>query len=171
MLVIKQQTSSESRWTHDLLHEIWHAAQEPDMAERTVLEAEEMSEERRNSEEEITASRFAVAVLLRCRGHELAELCLSQAKHNLRRLKSVVQRIAVQEDVPVDALAYYLAFRLQSEQGQDWWGPATNLQVVGNPWKIVRDIFFEHVNFSRLTDPDREILAQALTPWEEVANV
>jgi len=171
VLVIKQQTSSESRWTFDLLHEIWHAAQEPDKAERTVLEAEEMSEERRNSEEETIASKFAGAVLLGGRGHELAELCLSQAKHNLRRLKSVVERVAVQEDVPVDALAYYLAFRLYSEQGEDWWGPATNLQVVGNPWEIVRDIFFEHVNFSRLADPDREILAQALTPWEEVANV
>ena len=46
------------RWAHDLFHELWHAGQEPHLAERTVLEAEEMSPERRESEEERTASRF-----------------------------------------------------------------------------------------------------------------
>lgn len=171
VIVVKQKTSSESRWAFDLLHEIWHAGQEPELEGRTFLEAEEMSDERRNSEEEIGASRFAGAVILGGQGQRLADLCLEQANNDIPRLKSVVQRVAIEEAVPVDALAYYLAFRLYSEQGRDWWGVATNLQVDGDPWLIVRDIFFEHVDFSRLSDPDKEILAQALTPWQEESNV
>ena len=39
VIVLKQRSSSESRWTYDLFHELWHAGQEPDLPERTVLEA------------------------------------------------------------------------------------------------------------------------------------
>lgn len=170
VIVLKQRTSSESRWAFDLLHETWHAAQEPDEAERTVLEDDEMSGERRNSEEERTASRFAGVVLLAGRGHELAEECIRRANNYLPGLKDVVQRVAFRENVSTDALANYLAFRLAAEQGKDWWGAATNLQAMGNPWGVVRDVFFERASFSQLSDPDRDILAQALAPWVEVAN-
>ena len=170
VIVLKQRSSSESRWTHDLFHELWHAGQEPDMAERTVLEAEEMSPERRESEEEITASRFAAAILLQGRGPELASKSLAEAGNDLRRLKSAVQRVATREDVPVDSLANYLAFRLFAEQGEKWWGVANNLQPVGNPWEIVRNIFFERADLTNLAEPDRELLAQALSPWEDAIH-
>ncbi len=171
VIVLKQRSSSESRWTHDLFHELWHAGQEPDLAERTVLEAEEMSRERRESEEERTASRFAAAILLQSRGQELADKCLAEAGHNLRRLKTAVQRVATREGVPVDSLANYLAFRLAAEQGENWWGVANGLQPIDNPWEVVRNIFFERADFTNLAEPDRELLAQALTPWEDVAHV
>ena len=171
VIVLKQRSSSESRWMHDLFHELWHAGQEPDMAERTVLEAEEMSPDRRESAEERTASRFAAAILLESRGQELADKCLAEAGHNLRRLKAAVQRIATREGVPVDSLANYLAFRLAAEQGENWWGVANGLQPAGNPWEIVRNVFFERADFTNLAEPDRELLAQALTPWEDVAHV
>ena len=171
VIVLKQRSSSEARWTHDLFHELWHASQEPDAPERTVLEAEEMSHERRESEEEKTASRFASAIILENRGQELAEKCLAEAGHNLRRLKAAVQRVASREDVPVDSLANYLAFRLAVEQGENWWGVANGLQLLGNPWEVVRNIFFERADFTNLAEPDRELLAQALTPWEDFAHV
>jgi len=170
VIVLKQKTSSESRWAFDLLHEVWHAGQEPDQAERTVLEDDEMSEERRNSEEERIASRFAGAVLLDGRAQEIAEQCLREASSDLRRLKAAVQRVAVRENIPMDGIANYLAFRLDAEKGRNWWGTAKNLQVMGNPWRIVRNVFFERASFSQLADPDREVLAQALTPWEEATN-
>ena len=171
VVVLKQRTSSESRWAYDLLHELWHAGQEPGSSERTVLEADEMSEERRQSPEEITANRFAAAVLLDGRSQQLAETCLSEAGGNLRRLKAAVQRVAVREGVPVGALANYLAHRLAAEQGLNWWGTANNLQVTGKPWNIVRDVFFERSELGGLAEPDRELLAQALTSWEEEERV
>ena len=168
VIVLKQRSSSESRWTHDLFHELWHASQEPDLAERTVLEAEEMSPERRESEEEKTASLFAAAILLQSRGQELADECLAEARNHLPGLKVAVQRVAAREGVPVDSLANYLAFRLSAEQGENWWGVAAGLQPAGNPWGVVRNVFFERADFAKLAEPDRELLAQALSPWEDV---
>ena len=168
VIVLKQRSSSESRWVHDFFHELWHAGQEPDLAERTVLEAEEMSSERRESEEEKTASRFAAAVLLQGRAQELADKCLREARNDLSRLKATVQRVAMREGVPVDSLANYLAFRLASEQSVNWWGVANGLQPVGNPWDVVRNVFFERADFTNLAEPDRELLAQSLSPWEDV---
>ena len=166
VIVLKQKTSSTSRWAFDCLHECWHAAQEPELPERTVLELHEMSNERRRSQEEATASRFAGAVLLDGRGQELAGMCLSAAQFDLRRLKSAVQEIAAQEGVVVDDLANYMAFRLADEQGQNWWGTANNLQSIDSPWDVVRNVFFERADLTKLSEPDREILAQALAPWE-----
>ena len=171
VIVLKQRSSSDSRWAHDLFHELWHAGQEPHLAERTVLEEEEMSPARRQSEEEKTASRFAAAVLLQSRGQELADTCLTEAGHNLRRLKATVQRVAAREGVPVDSLANYLAFRLSAEQGENWWAVANSLQPIGNPWEVVRNVFFERADFTSLAKPDRDLLAQALTPWEDVIHV
>ena len=170
VIVLKQKTSSESRWTFDLLHEFWHAGQEPGVPERTVLEPDEVAEHRGSWEEEKNASRFAGAILLNGRGQELAERSLAAAGNNVRLLKSTVQRVAKQEGVPVDSLANYMAFRLAAEQGQNWWGTANSLQSVGNPWAVVRNVFFERADFSKLSGPDRELLAQALAPWEEATH-
>jgi hypothetical protein len=169
VIVLKQKSSSEARWMHDAIHELWHASQERNEADRTVLEPDEMSDDRRSDEERI-ANQFAGAVLLAGRGQDLAGKCLARANNDLLRLKTAVQQVARQESVPVDALANYLAFRLADEQGADWWGAATNLQPPGNPWRTVRAIFFERVDFSRLAEPDRQVLAQALVPWEEAAS-
>ena len=111
VIVLKQRSTSESKWAYDLFHELWHAGQEPDLPERTVLEAEETASERRESDEEKTASRFAAAVLLQGRAHELARKCLAEANNDVRRLKAAVQRVADKEGVSVDSLANYLAFR------------------------------------------------------------
>jgi hypothetical protein len=88
----------------------------------------------------------------------------------LQRLKNIVVQVASEESVPSDALANYLAFRLADEQNTDWWGTASNLQTRGNPWGTVRTVFFERADFSRLAEADREILSQALAPWEEGAR-
>ena len=169
IIVLKQRTASESRWLFDLLHEIWHAGQDPDLPERTVLEPEEGIVDISLSDEETMASRFSAAVLLSGRGQELAEKCLSTAKNDLRRLKAAVQRVSSEEGVPVDSLANYMAFRLSVEQGQNWWGTANSLQSIGNPWNTVRDVFFARSDFTTLADPDRDLLAQALAPWKEVS--
>ena len=171
VIVLKQKTSSESRWAFDLLHELWHSGQEPDSPERTVLEPDESATGEDLSDEEKTASRFAAAVMLNGRGHKLAEECLRAASYDLRRLKIAVKNLALQEGVSVDALANYMAFRLAAEQDQNWWGTASRLQEDGDPWNIVRNVFFERADLTRLAEPDQELIAQALAPWREVSHV
>ncbi|MDP2857267.1 MAG: helix-turn-helix transcriptional regulator [Bacillota bacterium] len=162
VIVAKQKTPSQSRWMFDVFHEVWHASQEPEQADRTVIEDDDMSSERRSSKEERTASQFAGAVLLGKSPQKLAELCLNEANRDLRFLKSAVERVAASEDVPIDSLANYVAFRLSLE-GENWWGTASNLQERGqNPWLIARDVLLEHVDLSRLADPDLRLLQQAL---------
>lgn len=167
VIVLKQKTSSESRWAFDLLHELWHAGQEPDLPERTVLEPDDSETGRTSGDEERTASRFAAAVLLDGRGQQLAELCLAAANNDLRRLKKGVQDVASREGVAVDSLANYMAFRLSVEQGQNWWSTANTLQPIGTPWTTVRNVFFERADFTKLSEPDAELLSQALISWED----
>ena len=128
VIVLKQRTRSVARWLNDLLHEYFHAANSPDLEEHPVIEEEEMSPTRRQSKEELAASRFAGDVMLDGRAEELAERCVEAAKGSVERLKSAVTRVAKQEGVAVDALANYMAFRL-SLQNINWWGGSSQSPV------------------------------------------
>jgi len=162
MIVLKQKTSSSSRWMFDALHETYHTLQEPKQPNLVVVEHADMSKERLSSEEEITASQYAGAVLLGKNPQLLAEQCIEEANRDLRMLKSAVKRVASSENVPVDSLANYLAFRLSLE-GQNWWGTAENLQNGDpNPFLIAKDVLLEHVDLSKLTDSDIQLVQRAL---------
>jgi transcriptional regulator with XRE-family HTH domain len=166
VIVLKQQTSSSARWLFDLLHELFHASREPNLDERTVVEAEETAIERRESQEEIEVNLEAGNVLLGGRAEELSQMCVEAAKGSVERLKRVVPQIANREKVSVDLLANYIAFRL-SLQGINWWGAATNLQTADqNPWQIARDVLLEQSNFGRLNEVERNLLLQALSDLE-----
>lgn len=166
IIVLKQRTWSAARWLIDLLHELRHAGQDPNKDQLAVVEADETTRVARASPEEQVATRFAGDVVLASRAEELAELCVNAAKNSVERLKTAVPRVALQENVPVDALANYMAFRL-SLQGTNWWGAATNLQEVGpDPWQTARNLFLEQVVFERLNEIDRDLLLQALSDTE-----
>ncbi len=169
VIVLKQRTPAIARWLHDNLHEFRHAGEEPDQPERTIIEAPETSPERRESDEEVEATMFASDVVLNGRSEELARLCVQATKRRgrgsgrLELLSSVLPGVAEREGVPTDSLANYMAFRL-SLQGENWWGPAMNLQRTDeDPWRIARDILLEHAKLSRLSGLDRDLLARALT--------
>jgi transcriptional regulator with XRE-family HTH domain/Zn-dependent peptidase ImmA (M78 family) len=166
VIVLKQQTKSAARWLSDLLHELWHAAQEPELDKRTVIEDSETAQERRESQEEKTATRFAGHIVLAGRAEDLVTLCQDEAKGSIERLKRVVPLVAARENVSVAALANYMAFRL-SLQGENWWGAATNLQAEDtdytDPWQTARDFLLERANFGRLNEVDRNLLLQALS--------
>ena len=171
VIVLKQRSASESRWTFDLLHELWHAAQEPDQPERTVLEyGNETITEENGFIEERQAGQFAGAVLLKGQGNQLVKRCLEEAHYDLRQLKGAVARIAARENVRTADLANYIAFRLMARK-QNWWGAAASLQPRTDPWNTVREVFFDKFDFSRISEPDREFLAQAIRPWESTAHV
>ena len=161
-IVLKQNVEARSRWLFDLLHELFHAGQRPESETLEVIEADETSDERRNSDEEIAASQFAGDVVLDGKAESLAQACVHAAKNSVERLKSVVPKIAAQHGVGVGALANYLAFRL-SWQGVNWWGAAANLQADdGDPWTIARDVFIERFPYHIESELDRQLLDRAL---------
>jgi len=168
VIVLKQQTASESRWLHLLLHEFRHTGEEPGKANREKIEAEETSKERRESEEEVLCSEFAGEVTLDGRPDELEDMCVESSGGKVSLLKNVVQRVAAREKVSVGALANYMAFRLWQEEVTNWWGAAANLQEPSEgPWQIARDIFLQHADFESLSDVDRNLLQQALSAVED----
>ena len=161
-IVLKQTSKHEARWTFDLLHEVFHAAQRPEEETFELVEAEATSDERRESGEEIAASQFAGDVMLDCKADDLAEDCVEQAGNMVPRLQRVVRRVAKKRGVSVGALANYLAFRL-SWHGLNWWGAAANLQREDqDPWIVARDVFVERHPYRIEDEIDRSLLDRAL---------
>lgn len=166
IIVLKQRTRSLSRWLFDLLHELYHAAQDPDKSELSLIEASPASEERRESPAEEAASQFAGDVILAGRAEELAQICVDEAKGKVEWLKAAVPRVADRENVAVDGLANYMAFRL-SLQDINWWGTAENLQDTdSDPWEIARNMLLEHGKLEELNEVDRGLLMLALSEGE-----
>jgi transcriptional regulator with XRE-family HTH domain len=162
VIVLKQNSRHESRWSFDLLHELFHAAQHPNKEAMEVIETDETSAERRESDEEIAASQFAGEVILGGQADQLALDCVNAAKGSIERLKKVVPEIAVRASVSTGALANYMAFRL-SWQNINWWGAASNLQSGdADPWAIVRDVFLARFSFVFDNDLDHRLLERAL---------
>jgi Zn-dependent peptidase ImmA (M78 family) len=158
-IVLKQSLRSESRWSFDLFHELYHASEEPDRLELAVVDDEGTSV----AAVEAEASSFAGDVLLRGRAEALAEEAVREAYGRLEWLKSVVPKVALRHDVSVAALANYLAYRL-SMQEENWWGAARNLQRDGeDPWSVARDEFVLRANLSDLDDVDEQVLSSALS--------
>lgn len=162
VIVLKQRSKHASRWLFDLLHEWDHAASRPEIDTLEIVEADETSDERRNADEEVAASRFAGEVLLDGRAEELAQACVEEAGGSVERLKGAVERVADREGVDVGALANYMAFRL-SWQGLSWWGAAANLQSDDeDPWSTARDVFIDRFPWTFEHSLDRELLNRAL---------
>jgi transcriptional regulator with XRE-family HTH domain/Zn-dependent peptidase ImmA (M78 family) len=162
VIVLKQNTRSEARWLFDLMHEFAHAGQHPEMETLEIIEGDETSAERRESPDEIAASRFAGAVLLKGQAEQLTASAVKEANGSVERLKSVVPRTAEAAGVSLGALANYIAFRL-SLQRINWWGAATNLQKGGaDPWSVARDVFYERFSFTLDSRTDRDLLEAAL---------
>jgi transcriptional regulator with XRE-family HTH domain len=161
-IVVKQQAFFLARWLYDLSHETGHVAKHITDATPTVIEAEEISPFS-DEDEEIEASEFAEELLFEGRTEELADLCVKEAKNDLRMLKSAVLRISQKENIAADLLANYLAFRL-AHQGENWWGAANNLQISEpSPLTLARNEFMKRVNLDKLDEQDRRIVVQALS--------
>lgn len=171
VIVVKQQTLSEARWIIDLLHELWHAAQNPELPEHGVIEDEPPYSNSDQLTEEQIATDFAADVVFKGRADDLAEECAVASNRRLEWLKSAVQKVASKHNVRVDLLANYLAYRLSLE-GQNWWATATRLQSPQiDPWQQVRDFIVGNLKWDVLSDSDRNLLSQAFETQEyEYAN-
>lgn len=164
LVVLKQKTRSLARWLFDLLHELFHASQEPELPERTILEAASEVDAVVASNEEQHAMQFAGDVVLDGRAQTLAEECVKAAGGKVERLKQAVPTVASRHGVDVGCLANYLAFRLSlNPEPINWWGTASVLQVPGaDPFRLASETLLEQIDFSRLNEQDRCLLAEAL---------
>lgn len=163
VLVTKQITGSESRWIFDLLHEFFHATENQSATQLEILELPPDAVERRESEEELSANKFAIHILLGDGGESLLEECLLAAQGQVPRLKSAVETVAARNKVEVGALANCLAYRLALD-GINWWGTAQNLdKSEGDPWMTARDVFLSKFKFSHVDETECRLLQQALT--------
>ena len=161
-IIVKQGMRTTSRWLVDLLHELYHAATEPDGVVELASVVDEDIEE--------LANEYAAAVALGGRAEELFEAAVNEANGKLPFLKRSVQVIAAKENVPLGVFANVLAWRLMPEH--DWWGAAANLQVgEDDPWEIVRDVMLERVDLSQLPEPDQRLVMAALRDDRDLSNV
>lgn len=165
IIVLKQTTNAQSRWAHDLLHEIKHVMDHLNDFDTSIIEGEEIlpgSSSSFASPKEREATRFATDVLLQGRAEALTKRAVAAAEGSMERLKSAVQRVAEVERVPVDGLANYVAARLSRER-KDWWGAASNLQVTDpSPWVVAREELLAHIEPDSLSEQDRTQLLRAL---------
>lgn len=168
VVVLKQGERSAAKWLIDLLHEVFHAACNPDRANNAVVEEEETSEHRRTDPEEQHATWFASLVATLGRAEELFKKVISDTGGNERFFKSAVARIATTTEIDVGVLANYVAHRL-ALQGHSWWSTAANLQDRSvDPLAVARDTFFRRFDFSNLDENGLELLQLAL--HDEVHN-
>lgn len=167
VVALNQSTQSAARWLFDLLHELRHLLGASKSLQYSRVELSPISPDSDDeSEDEIAANNFAEDVLLDSRADDLAELCVTRAKHSVERLKAVVPQVAAEQGVEADALANHLAYRL-AQQEQDWWGAATNLQITEpRPVEIARRVLFEHIDPTALERYDRELLLRSQTQQE-----
>jgi Zn-dependent peptidase ImmA (M78 family)/DNA-binding XRE family transcriptional regulator len=167
VIVLKQRVRYESRWLFDLLHEIWHAIQEPEKEERTLIDFEDEELYKQYTREERTAHRFAGEIILAGKAEKLAEKCMERAHFNGPALKNAVIDVAKDENIPVDGLANYLAYRLSMEDF-NWWPVANNLQTKSrNPWIVCRDVFLEKAKLENLDESEQLLIFNALYDEEE----
>ena len=88
---------------------------------------------------------------------------IKEAQSNIYKLKTAVSRLAIRENVPLDALANYIAYRLQYEQGQNWWGTAQNLQIrIPDIQQIAMNVLLDNVDLSQLSGLDLDLLRRSL---------
>ena len=77
-------------------------------------------------------------------------------------LKRAVVTVAEANSVNVGVLANYVAYRLQVDSNEDWWGTATNLQPESDDaFSIAASVFRERFDFGKLSKDDRRIVELA----------
>lgn len=165
VIVLKQQDKSYSRWLFDLLHEYWHATQEPKLLEREVIDLSEGLSGKLTDQEEIDANKFAEDVIFEGKGEELFDECFHLSRGRIPLLKSKTQQVAFENHVDIASLANFVAYKV-SLLGYSWWGAARNLQELGNPYHKTYEIMNNRLDFSLfylLEDPfEQELIERVL---------
>jgi transcriptional regulator with XRE-family HTH domain len=163
VVVIKQSSRFNERWAFDLLHEIYHAGESPQSTSITAIEGDATSSERRESDDERAANEFAGNILLNGRASELYDEVIKRSDGNIAFYKRNTTIVANEYGVGVGYLANYVAFRLKTDVGTDWWGACINLQSDGDdPYITAKNLLLSHLDLTLLNEDDAELLTDAL---------
>jgi transcriptional regulator with XRE-family HTH domain/Zn-dependent peptidase ImmA (M78 family) len=164
VVVLKQRTPWESRWTFDLAHELAHLARHVGGLTPSIVEIGEIDPMTNDDADEQEASDFAGEVLLGD-PDKLAQELAHRTGGSLPRLKGQIASVAAETQVEPDALANYMAWRLALE-GQDWWATAATFQDdSGRAPEVARNVLRARINWDLLDDDDTALLSAALD-WE-----
>lgn len=162
VIVLKQARRLPAIWLFDLLHEMKHAIDEPEIPEREAIEIDATDRGRRDSPEEVAANDFAASVIFGVDPDALFHLVWEKSRHEIALVKRAVSLVARKEGLNEGALAYFAAYRLALE-GLDWWAAATSMQEVRtDPWEIARDVYLQNVRLDQLETIDRDLVLRAL---------
>jgi transcriptional regulator with XRE-family HTH domain len=162
VIVLKQRTPWESRWTFDLGHELGHIARHLDTSRPSLVELAETNPlAPTDDDDEQEANDFAGELVL-SDADAIAQEAAERSLHRLPRLKREVSAVAHEHKVDPGALASYVAWRLELE-GQNWWATAAKLQdpAVDAP-RLASIALLERLDWERLTDDDATLLRAAL---------
>jgi Zn-dependent peptidase ImmA (M78 family)/DNA-binding Xre family transcriptional regulator len=164
VIVLKQSARLSSRWLFDLVHELYHASEEPRLQAFGAIDGDATDDNRRMAESEQAANEFAGNVLLNGRAATLFSRVLSLADLKVQRIKGAVARVSEAEAEDVGVLANYCAYRLKNDHFIDWWGTAMNLQKDEvDAFELTKDVFLERFPLNDLSADDRALLEQALS--------
>jgi Zn-dependent peptidase ImmA (M78 family) len=165
-ILLNQRTVSRDIWLFSLFHEFWHVIENKNI-EETFIEYMNIDDlfkrgiERDDEEEK--ASRFATAVLIGQPPGALLKEAMKLADHDLLKLKKATTEISKREGISAGALANYIAFRLQDEKHENWWGTAQALQEKITDIQIItRDILLDNIDLSNISGMDLDLLRRAL---------
>lgn len=163
IIVLKQNTKYHARWIFDLLHEVYHIFAHLDNDNSGVIEEEELNPiSNSNAKEELEANTFANHFIFGTNPELFAKKCLEDADWKMEKLKQAVKDIAKYENIEVDFLANYLAFRL-SYTGQNWWGTASKLQINSpKPFDIAAKTLKSKISMENLNAIDFNLLNSAI---------
>jgi hypothetical protein len=163
VIVLKQRTLLAARWENDTAHELGHIADPTTTTNDDHVDLIENPFLLRSHPREEYAIRFAATLFFGGQEELLATECVERAHNKVELLKGVVPDIATKHHVSPDHLANYLAFRL-APQGINWWGAATNLQQArDNPYGLALHHLNRHLDTTKLSSEDRDLLANALS--------
>ncbi|OMC63332.1 hypothetical protein BK121_27810 [Paenibacillus odorifer] len=158
VIVLKQQSNSSAKWMFDLLHEYWHATQDPELLEREVVDISETLLRLNDDKEEIEANDFANNVIFDGKSEEILTQCYTVSGGKIANLKKSVITVARFNNVDVSSLANLVAYDV-SANGNNWWGAAQNLQLADNPYTIVFDILEQRLRVNEINDyVDRDLI-------------
>ncbi|WP_336663950.1 hypothetical protein [Kurthia gibsonii] len=144
-----------------MLHEYWHATQEPDLQERSVIEEAANSPIRLENQEEKDANNFSAEVILMGKTKILLNECFTKTQGKISYMKNSVIEVAERNKVDVGVLANTMAYEL-SKEGYNWWGAANNFQNKSeDPCQIAKEILKERITISNeLENIDKELLLE-----------
>lgn len=162
VIILKQKSNSNAKWLFDVLHEYWHATQDPLLSERDVVDITETLLHLNEDQEEIDANNFANGVIFDGRAAELLASCYGLTGKKISHLKNNVIRVAAFNKIDVSSLANLVAYDM-STKNKTWWGAAQNLQATDNPFSIVLEILSERLKIEEIDNMlDKEFILKNL---------